>query len=90
MAPPHDFKKAEKHLYQPKTDPVIIDVPEMLFIAEWTAWAIPHLLNTEGSAGFCTVTPTIKMGQSDDARGILRLRSPPLEGAVVEDAEALT
>ncbi|HHT72220.1 MAG TPA: transcriptional regulator [Firmicutes bacterium] len=33
MAPPHDFKKAEKHLYQPKTDPVIIDVPEMLFIA---------------------------------------------------------
>lgn len=28
-----DFKKTEKELYQPKTTPSIIDVPEMLFIA---------------------------------------------------------
>ena len=30
---PIDYKKTEKHLYQPKTTPAIIDVPEMLFIA---------------------------------------------------------
>ena len=30
---PVDYKKTEKHLYQPKTTPAIIDVPEMLFIA---------------------------------------------------------
>ncbi|MFY9419302.1 MAG: GyrI-like domain-containing protein [Limnochordia bacterium] len=27
------FKKEEKHLYQPKTTPAIVDVPEMLFLA---------------------------------------------------------
>jgi hypothetical protein len=30
---PIDYKKAEKELYQPKTTPSIIDVPEMTFIA---------------------------------------------------------
>jgi hypothetical protein len=30
---PIDFKKTEKELYQPKTTPAIIDVPEMTFIA---------------------------------------------------------
>ena len=30
---PIDYKKAEKDLYQPKTTPSIIDVPEMTFIA---------------------------------------------------------
>jgi hypothetical protein len=30
---PLDFKKTEKELYQPKTTPSIIDVPEMTFIA---------------------------------------------------------
>lgn len=33
MADKFDFKKAEKHLYQPKTTPAIVDVPEMLFLA---------------------------------------------------------
>lgn len=33
MADKFDFKKEEKHLYQPKTTPNIVDVPEMLFIA---------------------------------------------------------
>lgn len=28
-----DLKKEEKHLYQPKTTPAIVDVPEMLFLA---------------------------------------------------------
>jgi hypothetical protein len=30
---PIDFKKEQKELYQPKTTPSIIDVPEMVFIA---------------------------------------------------------
>ncbi|MGI6040502.1 MAG: transcriptional regulator [Clostridiales bacterium] len=30
---PIDFKKTEKHLYQPKTTPSIIDIPEIKFIA---------------------------------------------------------
>lgn len=30
---PVDFKKTEKDLYQPKTTPCIIDVPQMTFIA---------------------------------------------------------
>ena len=29
---PIDYKKTEKHLYQPKTTPAVIDVPEMVFI----------------------------------------------------------
>lgn len=33
MADKFDFKKEEKHLYQPKTTPNIVDVPKMLFIA---------------------------------------------------------
>lgn len=28
----HDFKKAEKELYQPKTRPQVIEVPELLFL----------------------------------------------------------
>jgi len=30
---PVDFKKEQKDLYQPKTEPSVIDVPEMIFIA---------------------------------------------------------
>ena len=33
MSAPFDFKKEYKELYQPKTKPSIVDVPEMLFIA---------------------------------------------------------
>ena len=32
MAPPVDFKNRQ-HLYRPSTEPVIVDVPEILFIA---------------------------------------------------------
>ena len=28
-----DYKKTQKHLYQPKTTPEIIDIPEMVFLA---------------------------------------------------------
>ena len=30
---PIDYKKTEKDLYQPKTTPSVIDVPELVFIA---------------------------------------------------------
>lgn len=30
---PIDFKKTQRYLYQPKTTPCVIDVPEMIFIA---------------------------------------------------------
>jgi hypothetical protein len=33
VSAPFDFKKEYKELYQPKTKPSIVDVPEMLFIA---------------------------------------------------------
>ena len=33
VSAPFDFKKEYKELYQPKTKPNIVDVPEMLFIA---------------------------------------------------------
>ena len=32
MSSPLDFKKEYKNLYQPKTVPVIVDVPKMTFI----------------------------------------------------------
>lgn len=32
MSDPLDFKKEDKNLYQPKTIPVIVDVPKMTFI----------------------------------------------------------
>lgn len=31
--PAYDYKKAYKELYQPKTKPAVVDVPEMVFIA---------------------------------------------------------
>ena len=32
MSGPLDFKKESKNLYQPKTTPMIVDVPKMRFI----------------------------------------------------------
>jgi len=74
---PIDYKKTEKDLYQPKTTPSIIKVPEMTFItvdgkgdpntsAEYTA-AVELLY------GF---SYTIKMGN----KSILEYVVPPLEG----------
>jgi len=74
---PIDFKKTEKDLYQPKTTPSIIDVPEMLFIAidgkgdpntseEYTA-AIEVLYG---------LSYAIKMGN----KSVLEYVVPPLEG----------
>ena len=33
MEQPYDFTKEQKILYQPKTEPAIVDVPDMIFIA---------------------------------------------------------
>jgi hypothetical protein len=74
---PIDFKKEQKQLYQPKTTPAIVDVPEMTFIAidgagdpntskEYTA-AIEALYG---------LSYTIKMGN----KSILEYVVPPLEG----------
>ena len=74
---PIDFKKEQKDLYQPKTTPSIIEVPEMVFIAvdgkgdpntsaEYTA-AIEVLYG---------LSYTIKMNN----RSILEYVVPPLEG----------
>lgn len=74
---PIDYKKTEKDLYQPRTTPSIINVPEMTFItvdgkgdpntsAEYTA-AVELLYG---------LSYTIKMGN----KSILEYVVPPLEG----------
>ncbi len=74
---PIDFKKTQKDLYQPKTTPSIIDVPEMTFIA----------VNGKGdpntSAEYAAAVEllyglsyTIKMGN----KPVLEYVIPPLEG----------
>jgi hypothetical protein len=74
---PIDYKKTEKDLYQPKTTPSIIEVPEMTFItvdgkgdpntsAEYTA-AVELLYG---------LSYTIKMGN----KSVLEYVVPPLEG----------
>jgi len=74
---PIDYKKTEKDLYQPKTTPSIIDVPEISYIAvdgkgdpntsEEYATAIEVLYG---------LSYTIKMGN----KAILEYVVPPLEG----------
>ncbi len=74
---PIDYKKTEKELYQPKTTPSVIDVPEMKFIAvdgkgdpnssEKYAAAVELLYG---------LSYTIKM----DSKAVLEYVVPPLEG----------
>jgi hypothetical protein len=74
---PIDFKKTEKELYQPKTTPSIIDVPEMSFIA------IDGKGNPNTSAEYAAaiemlygLSYTIKMAH----KSVLEYVVPPLEG----------
>jgi hypothetical protein len=74
---PMDFKKTEKELYQPKTTPSIIDVPEMIFIAV-DGKGDPNTSSeykaaVEALYGFSW---TIKMSN----KAILEYVVPPLEG----------
>jgi hypothetical protein len=76
-AMPFDFKKAEKELYQPKTTPSIIDVPQMLFIAvdgKGDPNKSPEY--TEAVELLYGLSYAIKM----DNKSILEYVVPPLEG----------
>ena len=74
---PIDFKKEQKELYQPKTTPTIVDVPEMNFIA------IDGKGDPNTSAEYADAVQalyglsyTIKMSN----KAILEYVVPPLEG----------
>lgn len=85
---PIDYKKTEKELYQPKTTPLVIEVPEMTFIA----------VNGKGdpntSADYAAaiellygLSYAIKMGN----KTVLEYVVPPLEGFwSVADGKAIT
>ena len=72
-----DYKKMEKDLYQPKTKPSVIEVPEMTFIA------VDGHGDPNTSAAFAAAVEllyglsyTIKMGN----KAVLEYVVPPLEG----------
>ena len=74
---PIDFKKTEKDLYQPKTVPTVIEVPEMNFLA------VDGKGDPNTSAEYAVaieilygLSYAIKMGN----KGILEYVVPPLEG----------
>ena len=74
---PIDYKKTQKELYQPKTTPSIIDVPEMMYIA------VDGNGNPNTSVEYSTaiealygLSYAIKMGN----KSVLEYVVPPLEG----------
>jgi len=80
---PIDFKKTDKELYQPKTTPAIIDVPEMTFIM------IDGCGNPNTSAGYKNALEIlyglsygIKMSKMSGTQpeGYFEYVVPPLEG----------
>jgi hypothetical protein len=72
-----DFKKTEKELYQPKTTPSVIDVPEMLFIAiDGKGDPNTGAEYAEAVQALYGVAYTIKMGN----KAVLEYVVPPLEG----------
>ena len=80
---PFDYKKAEKGLYQPKTTPSIIDVPEMTFIA------VDGTGNPNTSAEYKAalealygLSYSIKMSKmsGEQPKGYFEYVVPPLEG----------
>ena len=80
----YDFTKEEKALYQPKTEPSIIDVPEMVFIAV-DGRGDPNEEGGDYSEAISllyALSYTIKM--SDKGKhalaGFFAYRVPPLEG----------
>lgn len=74
---PADFKKDNKELYQPKTTPSIIDVPEILFIAI-DGKGDPNTSTEYADAvqALYGLSYTIKMSN----KAILEYVVPPLEG----------
>lgn len=83
MAESVDYKKQEKALYQPKTTPSIVDVPEMLFIMvdgagdPNTSEAYSHAINVLYGLSY-TIKMSKKSGTEPD--GYFDYVVPPLEG----------
>jgi hypothetical protein len=80
---PIDYKKTEKDLYQPKTTPSIIDVPEMVFIAV-DGKGDPNISAEYKMAleALYGLSYSIKMSKMSDAQpeGYFEYVVPPLEG----------
>lgn len=71
-----DFKKTEKELYQPKTTPSIIDVPEMIYISQYGK-GDPNGGEFQTAAELLySLAYAVKMSNKD----ILEYVVPPLEG----------
>ncbi len=79
-----DFKKEQKDLYQPKTEPVIVDVPQMTFIAVDGAGDPnePDGTYTAAMQILYALSYTIKMSEKSGhvIDGFFAYRVPPLEG----------
>ncbi len=84
MEQPFDFAKMQKELYQPKTTPAIVDVPEMTF------FAVDGIGNPNEEQGqyatalqlLYALSYTVKMSKmgSKQLPGYFEYRVPPLEG----------
>ncbi len=84
MASPYDFKKEFKAFYSPKTEPGIIDVPDMLFI-QVDGSGNPNEPQGEYAAAISllyTLSYTIKMNKQGPnvPAGFFEYVVPPLEG----------
>lgn len=83
MAPPVDLKKTDKHLYRPSTEPVIVDVPEIRFIAmdgegdPNTSPAYQHAVEVLYGLSY-TIKMSPKSGEAP--QGYYEYVVPPLEG----------
>ena len=78
-----DFKKTDKQLYQPGTQPVIIKVPEMLFLMV-SGIGDPNTSDNyqKAMAALFSLSYTIKMSKMGDTQpaGYFDFVVPPLEG----------
>lgn len=85
-----DFKKAEKHLYLPKTTPVIVEVPTMRFIMV-NGKGDPNTVPAYRTAleVLYGLSYTIKMSKKGDVQpeGYFDFVVPPLEGLWWFDAD---
>jgi len=84
MASPFDFKKEDKQFYAPKTEPGIIEVPEMLFI-QVDGSGNPNDPGGEYAAAISllySLSYTIKMNKKGPMvpAGFFEYVVPPLEG----------
>ena len=84
MEQPYDFIREQKALYQPKTEPAIIEVPEMTFFAV-EGRGNPNELEgpyAEAVQLLYALSYTIKMSGKGKTRlpGFFDYRVPPLEG----------